>query len=100
MTAQAEGELNFEARRALTEYRQKTLDDLEEDICNLQISIGLFINEFLYRKDETVKFSHKFRSKETDPYYKIGNLHHDCPDYIAKKYYEKFHDIRHACDRK
>lgn len=88
ITAQSEGELNTEARKVLTEYRQEKLEKLEEDICNLQIKIGLCVDECIYRKNLNIQFYNDFREQETDPFYSTGQLHPNHPYALVRKYYE------------
>ncbi|MFA6090042.1 MAG: polymorphic toxin-type HINT domain-containing protein, partial [Candidatus Woesearchaeota archaeon] len=90
ITAQSEGELNAEARKILTEYRQEKLEKLEEDICNLQIKIGLCVDECIYRKNETIKFYNELRHKETDPFYKTRRLNPHSSYATVQKYYENY----------
>jgi hypothetical protein len=90
ITVQYEGELNAEARLILTEYRQKKLEDIQEDICNLQIKIGLQVDEFIYRYSETTKLATEHRNKATDPFYFLGILDPNCSYDTAKKYHEHY----------
>lgn len=90
ITAQSEGELSTEARKVLTEYRQEKLEKFEEDICNLQIKIGLCVDECIYRKNLNIQFYNDFREQETDPFYSTGQLHPNHPYALVRKYYEHY----------
>jgi hypothetical protein len=46
--------LDFEQRLELTEIRQNILDALETQICDLQIAIGLFVDQIVSAKNETI----------------------------------------------
>jgi len=91
VTAEWENKLDFEDRFALTEIREKILNDLETEICNTQINIGLFVNEFVHRKNETIKFYNNFIDKNTDRIHRQPKLPLQAPYAEAKKYYQHAH---------
>jgi len=66
ITAQQEATLDFEDRLQLTDIRQKILEDFEEEICNIQIALGLFVHEMLYRRSATIEYYNNFTSN-VDP---------------------------------
>ena len=71
ITAQYEATLDFEDRFELTEIRQKILDDLEEEICNIQIALGLFVNEMIHRKDKAIEYYNTITTKADPIHYML-----------------------------
>jgi hypothetical protein len=87
ITPAYEGELDFEARLELSEIRKKILQDLEQEICDLQISMGLFVNEIVCRKNETVGAYNDF----VDHYMQKNFVASGNTRLAAIQYYERLH---------
>jgi len=56
----------------------------------MQISIGLYIDEFFYRQNETMKFYNDFRARATTCFYERGIFNSTCPYDTAKRHYEYY----------
>ncbi len=87
ITAQYEATLDFEDRLQLTEIRQKILYDLEEEICNIQIAIGLFVNEILHRKSTTIEYYNSFIQHNQDPIHQCLKLPNNINYHTIIQYY-------------
>ncbi len=55
--------LDFEQRLELTAIREKILYALEAEICNLQIAIGLFVDNIISARNETVRVYNDYIDK-------------------------------------
>ncbi|MGZ6251356.1 MAG: hypothetical protein ACXWL2_04965, partial [Candidatus Chromulinivorax sp.] len=88
ISAQQEADLDFEQRLQLTEIRKQILQDLEDEICNIQISVGLFINEIVTRKNETVIAYNRFIQENKNRTYQQATLSCHLSSDIAAQYYE------------
>ena len=71
---QYEAQLDFEQRLQLTNIRQKILQDLEDEICNIQIAIGLFVNEIIQRKNITTEYYNNFIDNIQNPLHSLLRL--------------------------
>jgi len=56
----------------------------------MQIAIGLYIDEFIYRQSETIKIYNDFRAKATFKFYERGKFNSTCPYATAKSHYEYY----------
>ncbi len=83
MTAQWEADLPEHEKIALTQAREQILDNLEEEICTIQIAIGTYINELLYRKDQTIKFHQDYINRG-----KITYIDENTPYSVMKNCYK------------
>jgi len=89
MTAESEYLLDAQDKSALTDIREDILYTMQEDICNLQICIGLYANEFLHRKNETIQYYNNIIKKADNAIYNTIHLPETSSYDDTKKYYRQ-----------
>ncbi|MGZ6254558.1 MAG: hypothetical protein ACXWL5_01040 [Candidatus Chromulinivorax sp.] len=87
INAEYEAQLDFEQRLQLTHIRQKILQDFEDEICNIQISIGLFVNEIIQRKNITTEYYNNFINNIQSPLHNLLRLPADISYQDTLDYY-------------